>query len=44
MDDVCKKPKTQTMINPDSAMTEALAPAYNRWRAIYHLLQQDIQT
>ena len=44
MDDVCKKPKTQTMINPDSAMTEALAPAYNRWCAIYHLLQQDIQT
>lgn len=44
MDAVCKKPKTQTMIAPDSAMTDALAPAYDRWRAIYQLLQQDLQT
>ena len=44
MDAVCKKPKTQTMINPDSAMTDTLAPAYDRWRAIYQLLQQDLQT
>ena len=44
MDDVCKKPKTQTMVIPDSALSDALAPSYHRWRAIYHLLQQDIQT
>lgn len=44
VDDVCRKPKTQTVIAPDSAMADALMPAYHRWHELYHLLQQDSRT
>ncbi|MEC7651472.1 MAG: xylulokinase, partial [Pseudomonadota bacterium] len=35
---VCTKPRIESTIEPDAAMAEALAPAYGRWRQIYHLL------
>ena len=42
--DVCRKPKTQALITPESVMADALTPAYERWRELYHLLRQDSRT